>query len=218
MSCDFTHLDGAYALGALAADERAAYERHLPDCAECSRALGELSDLPGLLARVPREVVEELERVEPVPDTLLPGLMARLRTQARRRRRRVIAVAAAAVVLLGGVAVSIGATRQDDAPQLAAAQRMQSLGSPSSGWVSLTGRRWGTRIDLTCTYEGPLPGTTTYVLVVRSANGRSEQVGSWRSARGQEVHVTLATSTPPADIASVEVRTASGYSVLRLTE
>ena len=35
-------------------------------------------------------------------------------------------------------------------------------------------------------------------------------------ADGQEVHVTMATDVTPGDIASVEVRTASGYSVLRL--
>ncbi len=35
---------------------------------------------------------------------------------------------------------------------------------------------------------------------------------------GQEVHVTMATAVPPDDIASVEVRTESGYSVLRLAE
>jgi hypothetical protein len=54
--------------------------------------------------------------------------------------------------------------------------------------------------------------------VVTATDGRTEQVGTWRTADGQEVHVTMATAVPPADIASVEVRTESGYSVLRLAE
>lgn len=216
MSCHFEHLDGVYLLGALAAGERAEFERHLGDCAECSRGLRDLAGLPGLLGRVRPEVVEQLHPPEPVPPTLLPGVVA----QARRSRglRRALVVATVAAVLALFAAVGIGTTLRDDVPDVAAAQRMQSLGTESSGWVSLTERAWGTRIDLRCTYEGRLEGTTTYVLVVRSTDGRVEQVGSWRSAAGKEVDVTLATALATEDIASVEVQTSSGYSVLRLVE
>jgi hypothetical protein len=223
VSCEFAHLDGVYVLGALAAGERAAYERHLPGCVECTRALRDLAGIPGLLGRVRLETVEQLQPTEPVPATLLPAMQVEVRRARGRRRVAVGSFVAAAVVLLALLAAGIGATVGDDSSprphqQLAAAQRMDALGTPSSGWVSLTQRRWGTQIDLTCTYEGPVAGPTTYVLVVTSTDGRTEQVGTWRTADGQEVHVTMATAVPPADIASVEVRTESGYSVLRLAE
>lgn len=219
--CEFAHLDGVYVLGALAAAERAAYERHLPGCAECTRALRDLAGLPGLLGRVQAETVEQQQLAEPVPPTLLPAMQSEVRRAQGRRRVAVGSFVAAAAVLLALLAVGIGTTLGDDAPQqqqLAAAQRMDALGTPSSGWVSLTRRGWGTQIDLTCTYEGPVAGPATYVLVVTSTDGRSEQVGTWRTADGQEVHVTMATAVAPGDIAAVEVRTESGYSVLRLAQ
>jgi hypothetical protein len=222
MSCEFAHLDGVYVLGALAAGERAAYERHLPGCVECTRALRDLAGIPGLLGRVQLETVEQLRPAEPVPATLLPAVQAEVRRAQGRRRVAVGSFVAAAAVLLALLAVGVGTTLGDDAQppqqQLAAAQRMDALGTPSSGWVSLTRRGWGTQIDLTCTYEGPVAGPATYVLVVTSTDGRTEQVGTWRTADGQEVHVTMATAVAPDDIASVEVRTDSGYSVLRLAQ
>lgn len=227
MSCSYAHLDGVYVLGALAAGERADYERHLSGCDECSRALRDLAGIPGLLGRVDADVVEQLGPAEPVPPTLLPSMVAEARRSRGRRRVLRAVVGTAAAVLLAFVALGIGTTIGDDSPStapggadpdLAAAQRMEPLGTESSGWVSLTARRWGTRIDLTCTYEGPVSGEEAYVLVVHAADGRSERVGTWRTAPGEEVQVTMATSLAPAEITTVEVQTASGYSVLRLDE
>ncbi|MDQ6523731.1 zf-HC2 domain-containing protein [Nocardioides sp. LHD-245] len=222
MSCPYTRLDGAYVLGALAAGERAEYERHLPGCADCSRALRDLAGLPGLLGRVQPDAVEQLRPAEPIPVTLLPAMVAQVRRSRGRRRAVIASTVAAAAVLLLLVAVGIGTTLGDDgprpSPQLAAAQRMDALGTGSSGWVALTARRWGTQIDLTCSYQGPETGPASYVLVVTATDGRSEQAGTWRTEPGREVHVTMATSVAPDDIAAVEVRTESGYSVLRLAE
>jgi hypothetical protein len=228
-SCEFAHLDGVYVLGALAAGERAEYERHLSGCEECSRALRDLAGIPGLLGRVPLEVLEQSEHPEPAPETLLPAVVAEARRSQGRRRALTATIVAAASVLLVLALTGIGVALLDDdngkpvaAPtasvSTAPSQRMQSLGTESSGWVSLTERGWGTRIDLTCTYEGKLEGWTSYVMVVTTSDGTTEQVGSWRTEPGKEVHVTMATSVVPDDIASVEVRTDSGYSVLRLTE
>lgn len=219
MTCEFAHHDGVYVLGAMAAGERAEYERHLSGCDDCSRALRDLAGIPGLLARVDGDVVEQLGRTEPVPPTLLPSMVAEARRSRGRRRLLRVSVAAAAAVLLAFAALGIGTTLGDDEPappELAVAQRMDGLGTGSSGWVSLTARPWGTRIDLTCTYEGPVSGTATYVLVVRAADGHTEQVGTWQTAPSKEVALTMAASLAPEDIASVEVQTASGYSVLRV--
>ena len=66
-------------------------------------------------------------------------------------------------------------------------------------------------------YQGHLPRRVTYALFVRTRDGRTEQVGTWRSLEGRTMRLTAATSTPRANIASVEVRTTDGRPVLHLT-
>ena len=81
---------------------------------------------------------------------------------------------------------------------------------------------WGTRLSLACTYDpdsqanwggGPAP---TYTLVVRTRDGHTETVGTWRSVDGKTMQVAAATASKRQDIADVEVLTASGRPVLRL--
>ena len=77
-SCPLAHSDAAYVLGALSPAERLEYERHLPTCASCRRSVAQLAGMPGLLARVPVESVEEPIVAEPVPPTVLPALVAQV--------------------------------------------------------------------------------------------------------------------------------------------
>ncbi len=226
MTCEFAHLDGAYVLGSLAASERAEYERHLRDCDECSRAVRDMAGLPGLLGRVPAEVLELSGEPEPPPATLLPAVVYEVRRSGRRRAVVATLLSAAAVVLvLGAVGVTVSVLDDDDRPSAAPAspvstapsEQMESVDEAVvSGWVSLTERRWGTQIDLTCTYNGDDSGWVWYALLVRSAGGDLEQVGTWRAESGQEAHVTMAASALPEDIVSVVVETASDQPVLRL--
>ena len=95
-------------------------------------------------------------------------------------------------------------------------------GAPVRATVALDSVAWGTRLDLACTYaprpgQYELPAVATYVLVVRTRDGSTEQVGTWRSVSGRTMRLTAATSASPAQIASVEVRTTSGRRVLQLT-
>lgn len=231
MTCEFAHLDGAYVIGSLAASERAEYERHLAGCDECSRSVRELAGLPGLMSRVSLEVLEPSGEREPVPDTLFPAVVAEVRRSRRRRLGAVAAVAAAAAVIVVAGVVGVVVTTLDDGDQTpealpttsettATAERMQSLGSGRvSGWVSLTEKDWGTRIDLTCTYRSQDKGRwAPYVLFVRTTDGKLEQVGSWRAKSGAEMHVTMATAAAPEDIEEVVVKTDEGRSVLRLVQ
>lgn len=48
---EFAIYDAAYVLGALAPQERQAFEEHLQECPRCTEAVRELAALPGLLAR-----------------------------------------------------------------------------------------------------------------------------------------------------------------------
>jgi hypothetical protein len=226
--CGHEHEDGAYVLGALSPADRTAFERHLPGCASCQQSVRQLAGLPGLLARVPIEVFEDPRNQPPVPDTLLPSLLRGARHAQRRRTYVVAGVAAAALT-----AVAIGsavATHTDDgppsasptvAPRTAAPQQLTPVGAqPISGWVSLTPVKWGTRLDLDCTYATASPGysdtTWTYSMVVTRADGSTEEVTSWRALPGKTIHLSTGTAATLGDIKDVTIRASDGRTVLRL--
>jgi hypothetical protein len=233
MTCDFAHLDGSYVLGALSPTERRAYEQHLETCPACARAVQELAGLPGLLARVDPDVLDDPPSQEDVPETLLPALVGEVR---RSRRRRVLAAgslaaaAAAVAVTLGVVAVT--ASDGNNAPPSAMpttavplGRAMTPVGYPGmQAHVALTSVPWGTRLDLTCSYEteqhvspGAQPGAgTTYSLVVHTRDGRTENVATWHGLPGRSMRLAAATSATAAQISSVEIRTGGGQPVLRL--
>jgi anti-sigma-K factor RskA len=240
MSCRFAHDDGAYVLGALSPADRQAFERHLPGCADCTRAVGELAGLPGLLGSVEASVIEQEEVDDPVPATLLPALYREVR-QARRRRTWAaagLAAAAAAVAVVAVVALTAGQDGRDEAsaptdpeassspadpsPSAVTPQRMQPVGDvPVRATVTLEQVTWGTRLELACTYDSQwveydLPAEADYTLHVRTRDGRAERVGSWRSVDGLPMTIAAATAASAEELASVEVRTADGRVVLRL--
>lgn len=102
MTCDLSRYDGAYVLGALSPADRRLFEEHLPTCPACRRSVGQLAGLPGLLARVSPETLAEDPDAPgdpPVPPTVLPELLRRVRRD-RRRRTLAVAVGAAAAVLV----------------------------------------------------------------------------------------------------------------------
>jgi hypothetical protein len=225
-SCGFEHEDGAYVLGALSPQDRAAFERHLQECDSCARSVRELAGLPGLLARVPVEVLDPDHRPPPVPETLLPGLLFRARRARRRRTWATAGLVAAAATVAGvvvGVTVHENSSGTDGSSQVVAAkaQRFTPIGTERiSGWVSQTKVSWGTRLDLTCSYTGDPYGDdvagVTYWMVVTRTDGSTERVASWKARPGETTHLQAATATAPADIASITVVATGGRDVLRL--
>lgn len=230
--CPRAHEDAAYVLGALSPEDRVAFERHLPTCLDCARSVRELAGLPGLLARVPVEILDPDRQPPPVPDTLLPALLRRARRSQRRRSwvtAGLVGVAAAATVAAIGFATLGG----DDSPPSAAPapsaastappEAMRPVGDePISGWVSLTEVGWGTRLDLTCSYADQSddygdPSWSTYTMLVHRADGTVEQVASWKALPGRTMHLSAATAVDPDDITSIEVRTSAGEQVLVLS-
>ena len=234
MSCELADRDGAYVLGSLSPAERQEFEQHLTGCKECARNVRELAGLPGLLARVDRAVLEDPHVVEPVPDTLLPALVRDVRRAGRRRTLVTAGLAAAAAVVVVGVPLAVsGALEGDRTPSAGppvtpasgtpVAQRMVPVGDvPVRASLAFASVTWGTRLDLTCTYAPSgehyhhLPHRVTYALVVRTRDGRTEQVGTWRSLEGRTMRLTAGTSSPRDQIASVQVRTTEGRPVLEL--
>ena len=238
MSCQYAQLDGVYVLGALAPAERQEYEVHLRTCEACSRAVQELAGLPGLMARVDADILSSRRLAERPPDTLWPNLLERVRRSRRRRTFATagLAAAAAAAIVLGSVALTGALSRDQGAPPAAQptatsspsptetpmAVDMTSLhDTPVTGAVALESVAWGTRLTLTCTYpaaehwyDGPPPAS--YALVVRTRDGTTQEVASWRPVLGKTMEVEGATSATADQITLVEVRNDEGYPVLRL--
>jgi hypothetical protein len=233
MSCDYPDCDGSYVLGALSPAERLEFEQHLDGCADCARSVRELAGLPGLLARLDPAVLDEQLQDEPLPGTVLPALLGTLRRQ--RRRRAFVVAGAAAAALTAIVVIPLAVTASDDGrtasegppvssatPPGAVGRAMTAVdGAPVRATVALTSVAWGTRLDLACTYAEArerydLPPSVTYGLFVRTRDGRTEQVGTWRSLEGRTMRLTAATAARRQEIASVEVRTAKGRPVLEL--
>lgn len=231
MTCEFAHLDGAYVLGALSPSERLEFERHLAGCAECSRCVRELAGMPGLLAHVR---LADLEAVTdpPLPSTILPFVVREVRGAERRRSAAVAAVAAVvAALVVGGLAVATGldGVRDPDTAArppvstTASGRPMLATGpSPVHADLVVAGVAWGTRLDMTCSYAAdpkdyPANPTAQYALVVRTRDGRTEQVATWRGLPGRTMRLSAATATSRSDISAVEMWTAEGIVILRLT-
>ena len=232
MTCGFAHLDAVYVLGALAPNERLEFARHLAGCAECSRSVRELAGLPGLLARVD---LDELEPADgpPLPSTLLPSLVREVGRAQRRRSVLVGAVAATvAAVVATALAVWAGveADREPGSPASPAAAATRTPGLPMvpvaptavRADVLVTNVAWGTRLDVTCSYAAEdedyeASGGAEYALVVRTRDGRAEQVATWRGLPGRTMRLSAATATSRSEIETVEMRTADGVVLLRLS-
>lgn len=225
MSCRFATLDAAYVLGSLAPAERADYERHLRECTDCARSVRELAGLPGLLARVPAEVLDPGVDGEPVPATLLPALVAAAGRQQRRRTIRASLLAAAAVAVIAGGSAVVAISLGDDTTGLASprvvettapAQRMTPVDDrQSTGWVSLTPTPTGTRVDLTCTYQSSYGGEHDYELIVYAKDGNA-QTETFTATTGEEEEVELLTTIAPDDIEKVLVKGSYG-AILKLS-
>jgi hypothetical protein len=230
MSCEFATLDAAYVLGSLAPAERAEFESHLRTCDECAQAVRELAGMPGLLARVPADVLEEPVLAHPVPETLLPGLVAAAERQQRRRTIRTALLAAAAVAAIAGGSAVVATSLDDDEPPIssppavvettAAPQQMTPVGDgQSEGWVSLTPVADGTRVDLTCEYRSSYGGggVHDYKLVVVAKDGQAQDARTFQASSGQPVREKWTIAIAPEDIEKVVVKNSYGHAILLLT-
>lgn len=210
-----------YVVGALTPAERAAFEEHLPGCSACRHTVRDLAGLPGLLSRVSADDLEE----PPLPPTLVPGLVRRMRTR-RRRRQLLVGLAAAAAV----VAAAVGTWAVLDSPPASPVQvqpapdatpgtRMDEVvASHVQAFAELHPKAWGTEVVIHCSYDEREYGEPqSYALVVVDRSGRAEQVATWAVAPGRDAKVTGSSDLPRSAIAAVEVRTRTGVALLRMT-
>jgi len=215
VSCPHALHDGVYLLGALSPEDRRAYEEHLSGCASCSAALAEMAGLPGLLGRLPADVVEI---TDPPPPDVLPALLAAVQRERQRRRRRFRIVAAAlatAAVLVGGVLIVPAILPEPKRPAAVAFTRVGDV--PIAASAALVSQKWGTEVDLRCTYTGTQTwGDSVYTLVATDRFGHDETIATWRVVSNQPVVLVASTALDRTDLAALEVRLPTGRPVLRL--
>ena len=230
--CPLAHSDAAYVLGSLSPAERLEYERHLPGCAACRSSVAQLAGLPGLLGRVGIETVESTVPEDPVPTSVLPTLVARVRREQRRRTVLVSlgAAAAVAVVALGATALQQAGDDGSRAPVA-----LPSTASPTTpppmramsvllDWgvtaeVSLAPAGTATVVDFTCTYaERPDGGSHAYryLLVAYTRDGARHQVMGWWAKPGETWANTTVAPLELDQLTRLEVQNDRGATILQL--
>jgi len=211
MTCPITVRLGVYALGAADAAERMLIESHLATCQGCQVELARLEPLPGLLARVPVNLLQ----ADPPPAGRHGRAPAARTIRAGNARvpadrwRRVAAVAAAAVLgVVGGFWLAQPGASQPAAISPPAAMTLSGA-NPATHvrvTVALTGTSWGTSIRLRA---WGLPLNQPCRLIVRSRTGATEVAGVWAAWRAGPVSIPASAAWLPADISSLQVATPS---------
>lgn len=220
MSDKYSTYDAAYLIGALSPEERHDYEQHLLNCPECRAALGQITGVPGLLARVPEVDSLASADVTMVPESLLPRLLQAV--DSRRRHRRWIEAAGGIVAAAClAIALIVGLGPQPPAAPLAAppsSAAISAAAGPLTASAQLTEHSWGTQIKLHCMYNGGAAYSVgSYRLVVVGSSGAAEQIATWTVVPDKEAVVEASTSLTSKQIATLQVRTESNAVVLALT-
>jgi hypothetical protein len=198
MTCQMMMSLGPYVLGAADAPERERVEAHLRGCRACRAELARLRPLPGLLARVPDDMLAG----GPLPGAVGPAARVRRPAAQRRWRTGAAVCAAAAAGVAGGWWLA-----PSDAGQPPATV-MFSAANPAthvSATAALTATSWGTSIQLRL--RG-LPLNVECHLIVRSSAGAAEVAGFWDAWRAGPVTIPASAGWLPSDIASLQVATA----------
>ena len=198
----------AYVLGSLEPAERAEFESHLADCAECRTAVMEFAPVPGLLA-----AVDEAD-LAPPPEGLQDAVVAAAARsrggveQSRRRWRRAATGLAAAAVVLFAVAFAQWADGADDGDPFPGEPVELVVGTDTEdagGTIVVRGQDWGTFIlvDL-----WGLPARDEYAMWVVTDDGRQEIAGRWAYADSGTCRVPGSTGFPVDSIARIVVTSA----------
>ncbi len=187
---------GAYALGDLPGDERAAISAHLEGCAECRAELRELEGVAALLALADPARIEA-PTVRPPAD-----LGARIEAQIaaegsreghERRRRRFrlwiggAAATAAVVAVLALIVLPLGGGENSPAQQV----RFASVPNGVSIKATLEPHAFGTEIHMYV--KGVRSGTLCRVFL-KDDNGRTYSAGSFRYRWGNDSEAELSSA------------------------
>ena len=186
---------GAYALGHLDADERAAVQAHIDGCADCRAEAEQLMATASLL---PAADPERLGVPEQAPGSIARKVFARIDSERRVTRRgrwvrRAFALsgatAAVAAIALGAVLVLNSSDESGPPTEQVAFHHLRGDVHIDAG---LTPRPWGTQIDL---YVSGVPSGTVCHVWMRRHDGHRVLAGTFRYvAENHSYGVTLATA------------------------
>jgi putative zinc finger protein len=232
-SDEYVMWDAAYVLGSLSPADRREFEAHMGTCKPCRDAVAEISGMPALLSRLDSDEVaqiDELGQAASAPPPLRPELLTSLlkRVTWQRRRSRVLTwavAAAAAAVLVVGVFVawrSNLAIPSPEPPPSASALVMTPVATPSelSATITLSSHRWGTQIEMTCSYAAESKTADSDVagdklaMVVVGRDGSQTQLATWVALAGVSASPMGSTSMTLDQIAAVRVVSVDNGKVL----
>jgi hypothetical protein len=177
---------GAYTLGRLDADERAALEAHLESCPECRAEARSLAPLPHLLSLAdPRHLDSTPAPPAGLADRVAATVAAERETRVRRRRRRTglaLAGATAATAIVAAIAFLPGDGGEAPVPgEVEQRVSFRSLPPGAAITAELEPARAGTVIRVGV--DGLRPGTLCRVFLRRD-DGRRVPAGSFRYSSG----------------------------------
>jgi anti-sigma-K factor RskA len=134
---DLHLLTGAYAADALSAEERHAFEEHLPRCPSCEQEVRELQATAALLGAAASEAPPSSLRSSVLAEARVTPQVASLDAARARRLRRVSTVLGAAAAVLAVAVIALGAWaaslhRTADSAVAQAAAITQVLTSPDA--------------------------------------------------------------------------------------
>jgi hypothetical protein len=227
---------GAYVLGLMDDDERAAVERHLETCELCRHEVADLSGLTGILATAPPAAVladlAALDAADASPgrpgtdDLVLQRALREIRQETRRSRRNRLVGVAAGILAVAGLAGYGGLVLgQDDGtgnpPVTAEGGRTLTATDTATG-VGITAKivpanTW-TRLNVAVT--GVEPGTLCQIIAIAD-DGRRDVAGSWIVAKPQpgtpRRGVDGSTSIAPDELAQVEIVDGDGKELVSVS-
>jgi hypothetical protein len=207
---------GVLVLGALEPKDRDQVEEHVRACASCSAQLAEFAPLPGLLKRIDSSVLDPT----PAPVAILDKALVHLRSPealdpgAGRRRsgpRAIWLLAAAIAVVIAGLA---GARSAQVFPFTAPSSLVAAAADSTTGvsaTVTLRPSPSGTHVLLALT--GVAPGAHCQLVAV-GKDGQREVAATWVASYDGEAHVAGTTGLPTAQIASLDVTTPQGTTLV----
>ena len=205
---------GAFVLGRLDEDKRAALQAHLDGCAECRAEVEELRPVAGALADA---APEHIDPEEFPPADLIDGVIAQVgrerQLQRRRQRRRWFgrsALAAAAAALF--VAIGFFVLPQILAPEVPLEPVAFSEVAPGvEAEADLIAHTWGTETKLVAS---GLEDGQTYRVMLRGEDGARVPSGAFIGTGNEPVECNLNAALLREDATRLVVRTADGELVL----